>query len=124
MAITTMIDRTQGGGKLTGASGDLALGTVLVYLDTGLLDEGNNIAGSIFAGILKADATSGDDVEFYKDTAFIYNTGAAAQTDVGVKVYAGAGGIVTLAAGNGVVIGYITNCVVGVSWEVTPYTIA
>lgn len=118
--VTIMTNRFEGNGIISNGSPDLPLGTILVNDVMGFLDEGNNVSGTKFVGILKADAVKNDHVEYYKDQSFIYNTAAAAQTNKGELVYCAAGGTLSLAAGNGVVCGLITAVDVGVSWEITP----
>lgn len=117
-----MIDNQDGGGIMdSGVSGTVDQHSILVTLATGFLDLGNNVLGSIYAGISKADYVAGDKAEFWKDRGFKYPTAAAAQTDVGQIVYAAASGTVSLTAGNGVVIGKITKVGVGDYWEITPF---
>lgn len=111
-----------GNGVLTSGQ-TLDKGMLVMAVAAGTVQQLNNTAGAVFAGIAKhaaGDTNEPEAVELDYGTPFFFPKATAAQADVGAMVYGSALGEVDTSGSNGVIVGRIVDVEVGVGWFVDP----
>lgn len=111
------------GNGVMAASESVDRGSLCAFNSTGTVQEINDTAGFVFAGIAKHAAGSTDEpsvVETDYGTPFFYADATAVQADVGSLIFAGGLGTLATTSTNDVEVGRICDVSVGKGWWIDP----
>ncbi len=99
---------------------EVSRGTIAMFNADGKVDEINDVAGCVFAGIIKASAGSGEPCEFDYGPPFFYAEATAARANTGKPVYASGAGALALTSENSVFVGTVVDVEPSIGWWIDP----
>lgn len=115
------IPRLNSGALTSGQTVDA--GMLCMFDAAGLVRQLNDTVNCKFAGIAQnsaGDTYEPEEVDLDYGTPFFFPKETAAQTDVGLAVFASALGEINTSSSNAVLVGQIIDCEVGIGWWIDP----
>jgi hypothetical protein len=107
------------------ATGENVLrGTIAMFNVSGYIEEIDDTAGCVFAGIVKASAGGGESVEFDYGSPYFYPSMGAALADIGDPVYCSGAGTLAKTSVNFIPAGRIIDAEPGSGWWIDPLAVA
>jgi hypothetical protein len=108
------------GNGVVAAGESVVRGTIAMFNASGYIEEVDDTAGCVFAGIVKASADEGESAEFDYGSPYFYPSAGAVLADIGDPVYGSGAGTLAKTSANFIPAGRIIDAEPGVGWWIDP----